>query len=74
MNTENQVERWEIIWNRLKGEGWSLGRVRTHQDLIGLVWAVDAVHHETGLQYVAHAPTIGQAMAKIEALMKSEGN
>jgi hypothetical protein len=38
---------------QLVTEGWSLGRVRAYKELIGLVWIVDATHHETGRSYKA---------------------
>lgn len=65
---------WEHTWNSLKIQGFSLGKVRSFQELVGLVWTVDATHEVSGRRYKADAATMDQAMARLEAMIQAEGN
>lgn len=58
------MKYWEIIANRLKNAGWSLGRVSAMDSEWRTIWIVDA--HRDGKRFIVRADEKLSAFVELE--------
>jgi hypothetical protein len=61
------VKHWELIADKLRKAGWSLGWVSTLDSEGRTIWIVDA-HRDTGKRFVVHSDEMLSAFLELERI------